>query len=117
MIFSVFMSVLHCRKQYSYKVDVWSLGIMVIEMIDGEPPYLNESPLRALYLIASNGKPQVKEISKLSLDMTSFLDGSLEVDVEKRCSASELLSYSLLTKATDLSSLRDNILAVRETAK
>ena len=90
---------------------------MVIEMIDGEPPYLNETPIRALYLIASNGKPEVKDKNKLSSELSSFLDRCLEVDVDKRASCAELLSHPLLGKAENLESLRLNVIAAKEANK
>ncbi|KAI8069483.1 kinase-like domain-containing protein [Gongronella butleri] len=102
------------RSSYSFTVDIWSLGILCIEMVDGEPPYLNENPLRALYLIATNGTPELQNPESLSDTFKAFLAQCLQVEADKRPTSSELLAHAFLEKADPLRSLAPLIRAARE---
>ena len=95
------------QKEYGPKVDIWSLGIMAIEMIESEPPYLNEEPLKALFLIATNGTPRLKAPNKLSKELKSFLSVCLCVDVRSRASADELLKNEFFKERCSLASLSE----------
>lgn len=102
------------RSRYGKKVDIWSLGIMTVEIINGKPPHMGEHPLRALYLIATEGRPVVDGWEGLSRTLQDFLDCCLQVDVDQRWSASELLRHPFLENPMELSTLTPAIKKAQE---
>ncbi|CAH1159857.1 unnamed protein product [Phaedon cochleariae] len=87
------------RLPYGPEVDVWSLGIMVIEMVDGEPPFFNEPPLQAMRRIREMPPPKLKNAHKVSPRLHSFLDKMLVRDPTQRATAQELLAHPFLRQA------------------
>lgn len=87
------------RLPYGPEVDIWSLGIMVIEMVDGEPPFFNEPPLQAMRRIRDTKPPNLKNVHKVSTRLQGFLDRMLVRDPLQRATAAELLSHPFLRQA------------------
>lgn len=68
------------NEKYTNKIDSWSMGITIIEMVDGEPPYMEMDPIMVLKLIANNTNgPTVADPSSISKDMKKILDACLQV--------------------------------------
>ncbi|XP_035681834.1 serine/threonine-protein kinase PAK 4-like isoform X3 [Branchiostoma floridae] len=89
------------RLPYGPEVDLWSLAIMVMEMVDGEPPFFNEPPLQAMRRIRDMPPPKLKNTHKVSSRLQGFLEKMLMRDPSQRASAIDLLEHPFLLHASN----------------
>ncbi|XP_074389359.1 serine/threonine-protein kinase PAK 1-like isoform X1 [Zonotrichia albicollis] len=75
---------------YGPKVDIWSLGIVGIEMVEQEVPCRNATPV-LVKLTARGERPQLRQPNRFSSCLRDFLSCCLQIDVKCRWSAKELL--------------------------
>ncbi|CAN8179597.1 unnamed protein product, partial [Coccothraustes coccothraustes] len=99
---------------YGPKVDIWSFGIVGIEMVEQEPPYWSRSPGTAQRLIATAGTPKLRHPKLLSALLRDFLSCCLQRDEEERWSAKELLQHPFVTSAKPASTLAPLINSIKK---
>ncbi|XP_060605662.1 serine/threonine-protein kinase TAO1-like [Ruditapes philippinarum] len=83
--------------QYDGKADVWSLGIMCIELAERKPPLFNMNAMSALYHIAQNDSPTLAG-GEWSDDFRAFVDSCLAKNPDDRPNAEQLLRHPFVNQ-------------------
>ncbi|KAG8240410.1 hypothetical protein J437_LFUL003124 [Ladona fulva] len=95
---------------YDFKVDIWSLGITLIEFAQMEPPNHEMSPMRVLLKIQKSDPPKLDRPSDWSKDFNDFIADCLIKDPSRRPTAAELLKLPFINCTLDAKPIRDLLL-------
>lgn len=100
-------------KQYDEKVDIWSFGIMAMELAYGQPPYIRYPTLK-IFMTILNEKPPTCEIYndhtyKFSRNFYRMIEKCLKKNPNERVSAEELLKCTFFNQAKDHNYIKANL--------
>lgn len=95
---------------YDFKVDIWSLGITLIEFAQMEPPNHEMSPMRVLLKIQKSDPPKLDRPSDWSKDFNDFIAECLVKDPTRRPTSIELLKLPFINCTLDSKPIRDLLL-------
>eukprot|EP01127_Copromyxa_protea_P000023 TRINITY_DN10021_c0_g1_i1.p1 TRINITY_DN10021_c0_g1~~TRINITY_DN10021_c0_g1_i1.p1 ORF type:complete len:852 (-),score=152.43 TRINITY_DN10021_c0_g1_i1:69-2624(-) len=84
------------RIPYGAKVDIWSMGICIIEMIEGQPPFYNLDPTEAFDAITDAVENDTRLRENASPEAVLFVEQCLKCNPEERASAADLLKLSFM---------------------
>uniref|UniRef100_A0A6B2EJ04 Putative ste20-like serine/threonine-protein kinase n=1 Tax=Phlebotomus kandelakii TaxID=1109342 RepID=A0A6B2EJ04_9DIPT len=95
---------------YDFKVDIWSLGITLIEFAQMEPPNSEMSPMRVLLKIQKSDPPKLDQPSKWSREFNDFIARALIKDPQNRPTTDALLNLPFISGHLDSKPIKDLLL-------
>jgi serine/threonine protein kinase len=85
---------------YNAKVDIWAVGITLINVAQGKPPYHDVHPMRALFLISSGPLPTLAEPAKWTPAFRQVIERTLVREQAARISADEACKLDFVANAS-----------------
>eukprot|EP00796_Vickermania_ingenoplastis_P001299 gene1299-749_t len=99
------------RIGYSFPSDIWSLGVVAMEMITNAPPYAHikaitgPAALTQYLTTLTSDTPDLSPLFAYPPCVTEFIAACLQVSPDQRATAEDLLHFSIFHETTDLETL------------
>ena len=95
------------RQSYSQKIDIWALGICIVQMAELKVPFQHLHPTRAMFAIQQRPCLGFEHPESYSEELLDFVSQCLVVDASQRATATELRQHPFVQKYSDrLSSIQ-----------
>jgi serine/threonine protein kinase len=69
--------VIHQSEGYDQKADVWSFGILILELVYGKPPHHNIDAKKTLLRVLNSEAPGLNKYQEWSPDFRSLVEDCL----------------------------------------
>ncbi|KAI9205431.1 kinase-like domain-containing protein [Polychytrium aggregatum] len=96
---------------YGYKADIWSLGITIIELATGNPPFSDLDPRRAIFHIPRSNPPKLED--RFTQAIREFISCCLQQNPDDRLSAEDLFNRLFVKTAKPTSILQELLIRHR----
>ncbi|KAJ3180143.1 Sugar transport protein mst4 [Gaertneriomyces sp. JEL0708] len=96
------------RAQYDFKADIWSLGVTIIELATGNPPFADQDPRKAIFLIPRTRPARLE--GDFSPALKEFIALCLKEEPDERPAAEELLKTKFIKVASRNPSILTDLL-------
>jgi serine/threonine protein kinase len=104
------------QKQYGHSADIWSFGMLCLEMAEQEPPYLNIPQLQRFHKIVYDPPPTLKSPKSWSPEFNDFISKALVKDPDKRATVDLLLYHPFIRQACTGEEFAKKVQSVRKHA-
>ena len=103
------------QQPYDFKADIWSFGILALELAYGQAPFAKYPPIKVVMLTISNNPPVLDRDAtkhKYSKHFKEMIELCLQKDPSKRQTAEKLLHHHFFRQAKRKQYLINNLISL-----
>ena len=84
-------------EKYSFPSDIWSLGLIIYEMVVGQNPYPHiDKPILMAEKLRNDGAPNIDFLPQVSPELKDFVRQCLHLNPDHRLDSSQLLNHAFI---------------------